>query len=309
MNTAKFFLEKGFCFAGAICLAMIFLVFTMYLKVNKDLPQLPDNLKTIYSKPPTEIYSSDGGLLKVLGERLIVDLEMISPHFLNAVIALEDARFYQHRGLDHISFVRALLANFRGGKIVQGGSTLTQQLAKNLFFTFEKTWLRKFRELLMAIQMEATFSKKEILEAYCNQVYFGNGMYGVEEASRMYFGKRAKDLTLLEAAMLAGIPNSPNAFNPFRSYKLASRRSRLALNRMVKGGSISEDQKKAALKSKVALQERKKNSSPNLYFIDFVLAQIEKRYGKEFVYFGGLKIFTTLNTVSQQHAKLRLTET
>ena len=199
MKTAKFILEKGFYIAGSICLSIIFLIFVMYFKVHKELPQLPDNLKTIYSKPPTEIYSSDGVLLKVLGERLIVDLDMMSPHFIKAVIALEDARFYQHRGLDHISFVRALLANLMGRKIVQGGSTLTQQLAKNLFFSFEKTWLRKFKELLMALQMEVTYSKKEILEAYCNQVYFGNGMYGVEEASRLYFGKRSKDLTLLEA--------------------------------------------------------------------------------------------------------------
>jgi len=216
MKTAKSIIEKGFYIAGAVGLVIIFLVFAMYFKVHKDLPQLPDNLKTIYLKPPTEIYSSDGVLLKVLGERLIVDLDMISPHFQKAVIAVEDARFYQHGGLDHISLIRAVLANFKGGKIVQGGSTLTQQLAKNLFFSFEKTWLRKFKELLMALQMEVTFSKQEILEAYCNQVYFGNGVYGVEEASRLYFGKRAKDLTLLEAAMLAGVPNSPQCLQPIQ---------------------------------------------------------------------------------------------
>ena len=303
MKAARFIIEKGFYVSVALFIVIVCLVVGMYFKVHKDLPQLPDNLKTIYLKHPTEIYSSDGVLLKVLGERLIVDLDMISPHFQKAIIAVEDARFYEHRGLDHISLIRAVLANFKGGRMVQGGSTLTQQLAKNLFFSFEKNWVRKFKELLIALQMEVTFSKSEILEAYCNQVYFGNGVYGVEEASRLYFAKRAQDLTLLEAAMLAGIPNSPNIFNPFRNFKRAFRRSKIVLNRMKEGGDITENQKKEALKSKVSIQDKKKSSSPNFYFIDFVLAQIEKQYGKEFVYSGGLKIITTLNTVAQQNAQ------
>ena len=302
MNPAKSFIHRIFFVSAFSFLAIICVFSGLYLNVREDLPRLPQNLKNIYLKPPTEIYSSDGVLLKVLGERLIVDLDSISPHFQKAIIAVEDVRFYEHGGLDPISLARALLANLRGGRKVQGGSTLTQQLSKNLFFSFEKTWGRKFKELLMALQMEVTFTKNEILEAYCNQVYFGNGVYGVEEASRLYMGKMAKDLTLLEAAMLAGIPNSPNAFNPFKNYDRAFRRTQLVLNRMVKSGSITEAEKNEALESKVVLQTRKNSSNPDSYFIDHVMGQMEGKYGKDFVHFGGLKIFTTLDTVSQVRA-------
>ena len=174
-----------------------------YVYVKDELPQLPNNLSYINYKPPTEIYSSDGELLKTIGLRNTVRLSMVSPQFKNAIIAVEDRRFFSHSGVDPIAFLRALLVNFKKRELAQGGSTLTQQLAKNLFFSFEKSWKRKFKELLIALQMESSFSKSDILEAYSNQVYFGNGAYGVNAASSIYFGKRAKNLTLLQAAVLA----------------------------------------------------------------------------------------------------------
>ena len=194
------------------------------------------------------------------------------------------------------------MANIRTKRIVQGGSTITQQLSKNLFFSFERNWIRKIKELLIAFQLEATFGKEEILEAYSNQIYFGNGAYGVEEASQIYFRKRARDLTLLQAAMLAGLPNSPNNANPFVHYEKAMKRADYVLKRMVSENLISSRAREEALNSIIDLANPKIESNPNLYFADEVLAKLEKDYGKEFVHFGGLKIFTTLDTSYQRFA-------
>lgn len=275
----------------------------IYWGLKDDLPQLPDNLESINLSLPTEIYSADGQLIRVLGERHPVTLAEVSPYFQSAIIATEDSRFYRHSGLDHISLLRALYVNFKSGRIAQGGSTLTQQLSKNLFFSFERNWIRKIKELLIALQMESTFTKDQILEAYCNQVYFGHGAYGVEEASEVYFGKQAKDLTLLQAATLAGVPSSPNEINPFANVERSQSRTRYVLNRMKKEHYISQEQMEMALTSNLELATPKKVSDPNLYFVNYVMDQLEREYSKEFVYFGGLKIFTTLDSRFQQYAQ------
>ena len=158
----------------------VFIGLGSYFLFSRDLPQLPNDLRKINLSLATEVYSADGERIKVLGQRYPVPLEDISPNFTNAIIAAEDASFYEHKGLDHRALMRALFMNIRKGKILQGGSTITQQLSKNLFFSFERNWIRKVKELLIAFQLEATFSKEKILEAYCNQIYFGNGAYGVE---------------------------------------------------------------------------------------------------------------------------------
>ena len=283
-------------------LISILTVSGIYIWLSKDLPQLPQSLEHINLSLPTEIYSADGERIKVLGERYPVNIEDISPNFLKAIIAVEDARFYSHNGIDHRALIRALIANFRTKKIVQGGSTITQQLSKNLFFSFERNWIRKIKELLVAFQLEVTFGKEQILEAYCNQIYFGSGAYGVEEASQTYFKSRARDLTLLQAAMLAGLPNSPNNANPFVHFEKAMKRAKFILKRMVSENLISSSQREAALNSRIDLASPKVESNPNLYFVDEVLAKLQKIYGKEFVHFGGLKIFTTLDTRYQYFA-------
>ena len=274
----------------------------IYVWLSEDLPQLPQSLEHINLSLPTEIYSADGERIKVLGERYPVNIEDISPYFLKAIIAVEDARFYSHNGIDHRALIRALIANFRTKKIVQGGSTITQQLSKNLFFSFERNWVRKIKELLVAFQLEVTFGKEQILEAYSNQIYFGSGAYGVEEASQTYFKSRARDLTLLQAAMLAGLPNSPNNANPFVHFERAMKRANFILKRMVSENLISSSEREAALNSRIDLASPKVESNPNLYFVDEVLAKLQKNYGKEFVHFGGLKIFTTLDTRYQYFA-------
>ena len=274
----------------------------VYFVLSKDLPQLPDNLETINLSLPTEIYSADGERIMVLGERRPVSIGDISPSFLNAIVAVEDANFFKHQGLDHAGLFRAFLANIRAKRVIQGGSTITQQLSKNLFFSFERNFVRKIKELLIALQLEATFTKDEILEAYCNQIYFGSGAYGVEEAAQVYFGKRAQDLTLLQAALLAGLPNSPNSSNPFNHRDRAMSRARFVLKRMQSEGWISAEQKEEAEKSDLELRRPRSFSDPNLYFLDFVISKLEKDYGKEFVHFGGLKIYTTLDNHQQSLA-------
>lgn len=292
-------------FTAVMAVSLLSLV--LYMDLKDELPQLPDSLEKINLSLPTEIYSSEGNVIKVLGQRHPVPLDEISPRFTQAMIATEDSRFYSHNGVDHIGLARAMIRNLQNMRISQGGSTITQQLSKNLFFSFERIWVRKLKELLIALQMEATFTKEEILEAYCNQVYFGSGAYGVEDASLVYFGKRATELTLLQAAMLAGLPNSPNSANPFNYFERAMSRTRTVLKRMVRSNFISPIQMEQALETDLELAPRRIQSNPNQYFLQFVIDQLEKEYGKEFVHFGGLKIFTTLDTRLQRYAQQAVT--
>jgi 1A family penicillin-binding protein len=292
-------IEKVYFFLYTVLLFVVLAGMGVYVVLSKDLPQLPDNLENINLSLPTEIYSSDGERIKVLGERRPVSIGDISPNFLNAIVAVEDANFFKHQGLDHVGLLRAFLANIRARRVTQGGSTITQQLSKNLFFSFERNFVRKIKELLIALQLEATFSKEEILEAYSNQIYFGSGSYGVEEASQVYFGKRAQDLTLLQGALLAGLPNSPNSANPFNNMERAMKRARFVLKRMQSEGWITAEQNEEAIQSDLELRKLKSISDPNLYFLDYVIDKLEKDYGKEFVHFGGLKIYTTLDSRQQ----------
>ena len=273
-----------------------------YFVLSRDLPQLPDDLEKINLSLPTEIYSADGERIKVLGQRYPVSLDDISPNFIKAIVAAEDAGFYKHKGLDHLSLMRALYMNIRERKILQGGSTITQQLSKNLFFSFKRNWIRKIKELLVSLQLEVTFSKDQILEAYCNQIYFGSGAYGVEEAAQVYFRKRARELTVLQGALLAGLPNSPNNANPFTDYPRSMRRTEYILTRMVKENLISPDEKNKALASPLELTRPREDNNPNRYFVNYVIEKLERDYGKEFVHFGGLKVFTTLDARLQGFA-------
>jgi len=287
---------------GAISLAIV------YGFVKSDLPQLPDNLSHILMRLPTEIYSSDGKLLRVLGERHLAPLSGISPHFQHAVIAAEDANFYRHHGIDRLSLLRAVMVNVKNGRVVQGASTITQQLSKNLFFNFEKSWTRKIKELFLAFQIESTYSKNEILAAYCSQVYFGSGVYGIKAASQYYFGKNAADLTLMQSAILAGVPRSPNTHNPASNLDRSLRRARHVLNRMVKEKYITIFEKQKALSSNIELASHKNRPDTNSYFTDYAVNLLEKKYGREFINFGGLRIFTTLNARMQSSAQKSVSE-
>tara|TARA_B110000467_G_scaffold45920_1_gene42053 strand:+ start:1691 stop:4063 length:2373 start_codon:yes stop_codon:yes gene_type:complete len=288
----------------SLLLVLIMSVFMAgYFYLEQDLPQLPQNLSYINYKPPTEIYSSDGEVIKILGLKNTVRLDMISWKFQKAILATEDSRFFKHHGIDPIAFLRAMFVNIKRGGIVQGGSTITQQLAKNLFFSFDKSWVRKFKEMLIAFQIETSFSKSDILEAYSNLVYFGNGAYGVDEASNMYFGIRSRNLTLLQAAVLAGTVRSPNKFNPFNDRALAMRRAGTVLSRMVSEGFIDKYQKEHSLNSELGLIKKRTKYNNNHYFVDAVVEELNSIYGPELVNSGGLRIFTTLDSKLQKSAE------
>jgi len=280
----------GLALAG--CTALV--VMALFFVSLKDLPRVPEPLSRIIETPPTEIYAASGERIMILGGREAIPLNRVSHHFIRAVIATEDHRFWDHKGVNKLRTLKALyITLFEPGR-VQGASTITQQLAKNLFFSFKRTYTRKFQELLVALQIESQYSKRDILEAYINQIPFGIGAHGIEQAARKYFGKTAATLTLSEAALLAGLPKSPTRYNPYRHYLRARKRQRIVLNRMVAVGSISPRDAKQAFMDAPVLKERQANARTGSYFLDTVIKRLEERYGAEVLHHGGLQVFSTL---------------
>jgi penicillin-binding protein 1A len=274
----------------------------LFFAVVWDLPRVPDPLSRIIETPPTEIYAATGERIMIIGGRETVPLNRVSPFFIQAVIATEDHRFWGHRGIDHLRILKAFWVNlFHSGR-VEGASTITQQLAKNLFFSFQRTYQRKFRELAVALQIEARYTKSEILEAYINQIAFGVGAHGIEQAAQVFFGKPASQLSLPEAALLAGLPKSPSRYNPFRHFERARERQKVVLARMVAVGSISGDEAEKAYQTALIIRPKGGAAPSGDYFIDVVLKDLEERYGSEVVHHAGLKVFTTLDPQLQAWA-------
>ncbi|MEE4311435.1 MAG: PBP1A family penicillin-binding protein [candidate division KSB1 bacterium] len=289
-----------------ITLVIVFLLFAVFLffafRTIRSLPQLPEHLDDILLSSPTEIYSDNGELVSVLHNRQPVQYENISNHFINAVVAMEDAQFFNHHGWNKRGILRSLLLNLRRGRIVAGGSSISQQLAKNLFFSFERSWNRKIKEMLVAVQMERRYSKKELLESYCNQIYFGSNAYGIELASQTYFAKHADELNLAEAAFLANLPNWPSRYNPYIDSTLVKTRQEVVLNRMVETGYITQDDMNEAIEMPLRLQRLNQLWGKASYYEDYIKTRVEATYGKDILYYGGLKIYTSLDTRLQTFA-------
>ena len=263
--------------------------------VAQDLPRVPEPLSRIIETPPTEIFAATGERLMVIGGREAVPLSRVSKDFINAVIATEDHRFWSHHGVDKLRTLKALwITLFEPGRI-QGASTITQQLAKNLFFSFERSYMRKFRELLVALQIESHFSKEDILEAYINQIAFGPQAHGIEQAARTFFGKTASELDLAEAAMLAGLPKSPTRYNPYRHMDRAKQRQRIVLARMAATGYITPAQARVGFTTPIRLASASRKAHTGSYFLDMVIRDLEERYGADVVHHGGLKVATTID--------------
>jgi len=280
-----------------VCLAV-----ALFFFVLQDLPQVPEPLSRIIETPATEIIAGGGERILVLGGKEFIPLDRVSPYFVRAVVATEDHRFWEHHGVDKLRTLKALwITLFEPGKI-QGASTITQQLAKNLFFSFKRSYKRKFDELLVALQIESRYSKNDILQAYMNQIPFGVGAHGIENAAQTFFGKSASDLSLAEAALLAGLPKSPTRYNPYLYFEHAKARQQIVLGRMVSVGAISRAEADTAYQSSLSLQPYSAGARTGSYFIDAVIQQLEETYGPEIVYHGGLKVTTTLDPQMQRWA-------
>jgi penicillin-binding protein 1A len=294
-------------FAGLILAALGgFGVCLLVLHTVSDLPKLPGDLSRIIETPQSLVYNASGQVVLHLGERESVPLNRVSPDFINAIVATEDHLFFQHRGINKLRTLKALYVTlFEPGR-VEGASTITQQLAKNLFFSFEQSFSRKFKELLVSFQIEATHSKAEILEVYINQIHFGAGAQGVEKAADTFFGKSARDLTLPEAALLAGLPKSPSAYNPFYHMDRALKRRQVVLKRMKDTGYITSEQAALAASDIPVLNREKRDARSGSYFLDALIKELIDAYGENVVYRGGIRVYATLDSRLQELAKTSL---
>lgn len=257
----------------------------------------------------TRIYDYKGNLVSEFftERRVWMPLHQIPVDLQNAFIAIEDDRFFKHWGISPRGMLRAAVKNFIAGRVVQGGSTITQQLSKLIFLTQEKTFGRKVKELLLALQIERRFSKEEILQMYLNQVYFGQGAYGVSAAAKVFFGKTVQELNLAECALMAGLPRLPNYYSPFNAPQRALNRRSTVLSRMRELKFISEGEEKIAQKLALNTQKFLAPASSAPYFVETLRQNLESKYGSDSLYRGGLSIYTTLDIQMQKSAEKILT--
>ena len=238
------------------------------------------------------------------GSREWISLDDISPYLIEATINTEDKNFYKHIGFDYLRIIKAMAVNITSGTTSQGASTITQQYAKNLFLDFDKTWKRKWDEMWYTIEIESHYSKDEILEGYLNTINYGHGKYGIETASKYYFGKSAKDLTLAEAAMLTGIPKSPSNYSPFVNLEKATQRQQMILKNMYDDGVISEAEYNKALDEELKFigEEAEDELESVMYYQDAVIEELKslKEIPESFLETGGLKVYTSLDMDAQK---------
>ena len=278
--------------------------FNIYLA---SLPPI-SNFNDIKPNPVTTIYSADGEVIKTFTAFKFekVSIDQIPDNLKKAVIATEDRNFYSHRGFDTIGMIRSIITNLTAGAVKQGGSTITQQLARILFLSNERTFDRKIKELIIAHRIEKTIDKDEILELYLNSVYLGSGVYGVSSAAKTYFDKDLSQLSLAEQALIAGLPQAPSVYSPFVNKDAGLKRRNQVLRRMYRNKYITREQMEAAQKEGLRLSKKPRiysfNKAP--YFIDFVLNELKNiGFEEQEVSQGGFKIYTTLNYKAQSTAQ------
>jgi len=298
------------CLIGFLIVTAMVSIITLQI-----LFQMPDieTLNTYVPSESTLIFSADGKVLARLHQeenRQVVPLQKISPYLIKSIITVEDERFYQHRGLDLYGIFRASIKNAIYGRAVEGASTISQQLARNVFLTRRKTIVRKLAEAILALQIERRYTKDEILELYLNQVYWGHNSYGIESAARLYFNKSATDLDLAEASMLAGLIRGPELYSPYRNFKLAKSRQIFVLNKLLSKDIIDERTANLAAIEELSFSpanlKRKGEIAP--YFISYILQQLIEKYGEETVYNEGLKVYTSLDSNMQIAAEDVITQ-
>lgn len=288
-----------------LCVVVIAgLTFGYIFAAYQSLPTVGNNMRPAVS---SQVFDIHGRLVTTLHSdqnRLPIDINKVPQHLQNAFIAAEDNRFYDHIGIDPIGIGRAIVTNITSGGIAQGGSTITQQLAKNAFLSQEQTLKRKIQEAMLALEIERKYSKKEILEMYMNQIYFGQGAYGIQTAARTYFDKDVDQLNLKQCAMLAGLPKSPNYYSPFNNLEEAKKRTNTVLDQMVKYGYISQDECTEAKNADLELTQMKQtdDNADTASFVDYVSQLVASKYGDDALYKEGLKIYTTMDLEKQRAA-------
>src|SRR5213593_3798750 len=265
-------------------------------------------LETLQPIQGTKIYDDNDEPMTELHveRRILVPLAQIPQSLRDAILATEDRRFYSHWGIDPIGVARAVVQNYRRGRLVEGGSTITQQLTKVLFLTPDKSLERKMKEAALALELERRYSKDRILEMYMNQIYFGNGAYGVEAAARTYFGKSVTELSLKDAALLAGLPRAPSTYSPFEHPEAAKRRREVVLRRLVEYGAVKDPDAKKLARADLGLIPPERRRTTGQYFLEFVQQTLEAKYGADMVFKGGLNVYTTLNPTMQLVAEQSL---
>ncbi len=279
------------------------------------LPRIPDQLENLNLQSGVNIYAGDGTFLYSLNRsRTSIRLDSVSHDFVSAVLATEDMAFYTHRGFSLRSILGAFADNIASGRRGRGGSTITQQIVKNIFLTREKSYLRKVKELLLAVQLETMFERKygrgykdRLLELYINESFYGTNAYGIEDAAQVYFNRSASGLTLLQSAVLAGLPNAPSAYRPVYGDSLATatalQRAAHVLNRMVLAGNITEDQRTRALSDSLGLSPEKRIQNRSPYLVETIKEEISRRWGGSALSFGAIDVYTTLDISVQQAAQ------
>lgn len=304
---------KSFFITLAICIALVLLIGAIAgLLYLNTVPKLED-LTPAAMAETSKVYAIDGSLLTEFHaeeNREIIDFNKMSQNIKNAIVAVEDKRYYEHQGVDYKRIIGAFIADLRSRTIVQGGSTITQQYVKNVYFSPVQTLRRKINEAIIAIQLERHYTKDKILEMYLNTIYFGTGAYGVEKASQIYFGVSASELTIAQSALLAGLVRAPEVYSPFNNLEKAQSRRNLVLKLMYDQGFIDKDEFMSAIVEPVILNKEQINTGTQYsgriapYFIDYVKQQLyEKKFTDRDVFKGGLRIYTTLDTSLQQDAE------
>ena len=290
---------------GAAMAGVLALLLAVGIALAVAFPNLPDvgALADYRPKLPLRVLSADGELIAEFGEerRNLTPIEDIPPLMINAVLAIEDARFYEHSGVDYIGLLRAAIANLGQAKS-QGASTITMQVARNVYLSSEKSYMRKIYEILLTMKLEALLSKDQILEIYMNQIFLGHRAYGFASAAQVYYGKQLKELSIAEAAMLAGLPKAPSAYNPINNPKRARARQLYIIERMQENGFITAEQARAAKEEQLVL--RRDSDKPALHaehLAEMVRQVVYEQYGAE-TYTRGLTVYTTLNANAQRAA-------
>ncbi len=275
----------------------------LFYYYSKELPPLSE-LQRFDMKVGSEVYDKHDNLIHVFSieKRKLTNINELPDYLVNALIATEDKNFYDHWGMDLLGLARAIIVDLKHFSFSQGASTITQQLARNMFLSLDKQIPRKIKELLLAVQIESHYSKEEIIEFYLNKAPFGPGLYGVEVASQRYFNKEAKYLTITEAALLAGMPQLPSGYYPYRHPKRAKKRRNIVLKRMLIEEVITQKEYNEAIKTEIVLIETKQNYSSADYFIEHIRKILEKKYGTTKLFASGMKIYTTIDMDLQTYA-------